>query len=477
MQPLLILVPFIAIIVLNLLPQKFARRLAFWLALAISICQIIAVFFLRSSSVAAYLGPLSLMFKFNLMNDTFSALMLFSIGLVLFSALLVARQVLKDKGALFNFINLSLILLAGMNGTVMSRDIFSLYVFIEITSITSFIMIVFNKDIQAFEGAFKYIMLSVLATAFMLGAIALLVILAGSTDFLTVKAALIQNSHSSLLKFTVVMFLCGFFIKAGLVPFHGWLPDAYTVAPSPVSILLAGIVTKTVGVYTLMRVVAVVFGFNNAITSALLFIGSFSVVLAAIAALSQNDFKRMLAYSSISQVGYIILGFGVGTPLGIAGAAFHLFNHSVFKSLLFVNSAAVESQTGTRQMEKLSGLAQRMPVTGMTSVVASLSAAGIPPLAGFWSKLMIIISLWMAGHYGFCIVAVFSSVLTLAYFLSLQRAVFFGKLTHSLENIKEGGLAFTIPAFLLAGIILGCGIFYPWLLKSIFLPLGEALRG
>ena len=128
-------------------------------------------------------------------------------------------------------------------------------------------------------------------------------------------------------------------------------------------------------------------------------------------------------------------------------------------------------------MDKLYGIAQKMPLTATTSVIASLSAAGVPPLAGFWSKIMIIVALWMSGHYGFCLVAIFTGILTLAYFLSLQRNIFSGKLPDSLKNIKEVGFVFAIPEVLLAAIIIGCGIFYPWILKSLILPLGAALGG
>jgi multicomponent Na+:H+ antiporter subunit D len=127
-------------------------------------------------------------------------------------------------------------------------------------------------------------------------------------------------------------------------------------------------------------------------------------------------------------MGYIVLGFGCGTSLGIAGAVFHLFNHSVFKSLLFANAGAVESRTGTRDMDKMGGLASRMPWTGLTSVLATLSAAGVPPLAGFWSKLIIVMALWMSEYYAYATVAVLTSIITLAYLLFMQRRVFFGKI-------------------------------------------------
>jgi len=267
----------------------------------------------------------------------------------------------------------------------------------------------------------------------------------------------------------------GLFIKGGLIPFHGWLPDAYSSAPAAVSVLLAGIVTKTTGIYTLIRIVISIIGFNASLQTLLLFVGTASMLVGALAALGQSDFKRMLAYSSISQVGYMVLGLGTGTVLGIAGSVFHLFNHAIFKSLLFVNAATVEQQAGTRNMNRLGGLAEKMPVTGCTSVIGFLSTAGIPPLAGFWSKLFIIVALWQTGHIVYAFLAILASLLTLAYFLSMQRRVFFGKLAAGFESLKEGNAWVLIPACVLALITIGLGIGIPWLFETFLLPIRSLL--
>jgi len=141
--------------------------------------------------------------------------------------------------------------------------------------------------------------------------------------------------------------------------------------------------------------------------------------------MAQTDIKRLFAYSSIGQVGYVVLGLGLGTPLGIVGALYHLVNHAAFKSLLFLNAGAVEYATGTRDLDKLGGLNRALPVSGGTSLIASMSIAGIPPLNGFWSKLIIILAAVEAGFVGFAIVAALVSIVTLAYQLKVQRGAFF----------------------------------------------------
>jgi multicomponent Na+:H+ antiporter subunit D len=390
-------------------------------------------------------------------------IMLFCTGTVTFTALLIAKQVVHDEDHKFKFINLLLIILAGMNGIVTVTDIFSLYVFLEITSVCSFILIAFNKDIESLEGAFKYLLMSTIATVLMLSAVALLLLVSGSTIFSVIHSVVSTSENTTVVMFAVGIFIAGLFIKSGVMPFHGWLPDAYSSAPSPVSVLLAGTVTKTAGVYTLMRVIMSIFGFERNVGEMLLFIGAFSILFGALSVFGQTDLKRMLAYSSISQVGYILMGFGTGTALGFYGALFHIFNHTIFKSLLFVNSAAVEEQTGTRNMEKLSGIASKMPVTGLTSVIGSLSASGIPPLSGFWSKLIIIIALWQSSHKICAVISVFASILTLAYLLSMQKRVFFGIIKEEFKNIKEAGFGLIFPAILLAGITIAVGILFPFM--------------
>jgi multicomponent Na+:H+ antiporter subunit D len=221
--------------------------------------------------------------------------------------------------------------------------------------------------------------------------------------------------------------------------------------------------------------VEVVFGHGPGVRSVLLLTGALSIVAGALLALPQKDFKRMLAYSSISQVGYIILGLGAGSALGTAGAVLHLFNHAIFKTQLFVNAAAVEQQSGTRDMDRFGGIAVRMPVTSATSVIAMLSTAGIPPLSGFWSKFFVIVAVWKAGETGYAMIAILASVITLAYFLSMQRRVFFGKLDERWSDLEEANLWALSPALILTGITVALGLLIPWLFDTFLLPVGSIL--
>jgi len=299
----------------------------------------------------------------------------------------------------------------------------------------------------------------------LLTAIGILYLTFGSLSYSALSSGLSSITKMPLqLVIAFIFLIAGLSIKSGLVPFHMWVPDAYTYANSAVSVLLAGIVTKAGGVYAVIRLMKDVFTGIAVIQDAFAFIAIFSIVAGALLALGQTDFKRMLAYSSISQIGYIIIGACCGTPLGILGAFMHFFNHATFKSLLFVNSTAVEMQTGTVNMNKFQGLASRMKITAGTSAVGFLSTAGIPPLSGFWSKVIIIVALWQVGYYSYAVIALLASILTLAYFLLLQRRIFFGKPSEDSEGIKEANVGISASALLLSLIIVAFGLGFPFVL-------------
>lgn len=469
MASLLILVPILSIMLLNL-PAAPLKRLAFPLALTLASSQAALALFLPFDLWNHAPVSLSCFGNLNLAVDRLSLVLLLAIAIVMCAALPVGWFTLQEQAKKFRFVNLLVIAAIGMNGIVMVRDLFSLYVFLEVVAVSSFVLISLDRDKLSFEGSFKYLVLSAVATAMMLTAIALFLMTTGKVSFAEVAAAL-HRSPNDITRLAVAIFVGGLSIKGGLVPFHGWLPDAYTSASSGVSVLLAGIITKTTGIYTLIRLVGDVFPSVPEIKTVLLLIGSLSIIVGAFAALGQNDFKRMLAYSSISQMGYIILSLGTGTVLGTAGAIFHLFNHAIFKSQLFINAAAVEQQTGTRNMDAMGGLSARMPVTGATSVIAFLSTAGIPPFAGFWSKLIIVVAVWTAGYHVYAVIAVLASLITCAYFLSMQRRVFFGPLVDRFISVNEANATILIPEVALALITIGIGVFFPRVLNSFILPI------
>jgi len=394
----------------------------------------------------------------NMVIDGLSVLMLVTINVVAFASTLYSVDYMKMYTSKLRYYSLFLLMLTGMNGVVLTGDLFNLYVFLEIASIASYALVGFGCEYDELEAAFKYLVLGIVASSFILFGIAVIYGSVGSLNMAQISEVIKQRGMNNALLFAAALFLMGFGLKAALVPFHAWLPDAHSSAPAPISAMLSGVLIKTLGIYTIIRVVYNIFGISERLSLILMIMGTLSMVIGVLLALGQWDFKRLLAYHSISQVGYVILGIGLGTPLGILGGLFHLINHSVFKALLFLNAGSVEYATGTRQMEEMGGLSEKMPVTATTSLIASMSIAGIPPFNGFWSKLIIIAACIQAGHPVLALLAVIASILTLASFMKVQKYVFFEKLKEKWNDIREVPLLMCVAMVILSVLCVFMGL-------------------
>jgi formate hydrogenlyase subunit 3/multisubunit Na+/H+ antiporter MnhD subunit len=300
-----LLAPLAGVTLLNLPFADALRKRAFAVAILFALAQAAAVVLLPLHTWNGTFGPGHFL-ALNLQVDDLSRVMLLSVALAVFAAAFVGGATIVGERPRCNFANVLLIGMIGMNGAVMVTDLFSLYVFVEITSVCSFILIAFNHEPAGLEGAFKYIILSVAATVLMLASIALLLMVCGSSGYADITAGLtskLKDPQSSMLaRAAMAAFVCGLFIKGGLVPFHGWVLGADSAAPAAGSVLLAGVATKVAGVYALIRLAGfnMVFPASDPLNQALLLVGAVSIVVGALAALGQSDIKRMLAYSSIS---------------------------------------------------------------------------------------------------------------------------------------------------------------------------------
>lgn len=417
-------------------------------------------------------------FGINFVLDGFSLFMLIMVSFVSFFAAFYSISYMEHYTDKPRYYSLFLLMLAGMNGVILTGDFFNLFVFIEIASIASYALVGFGTKHEELEASFKYMVMGGIASTMILFGVILLYSRVGSLNMADISLRIQQPTSNiqNIVKFVAVLFLFGFGLKAGLIPLHAWLPDAYPAAPASISAMLAGVLSKTLGVYVLIRVFCCVFGLTIYTSWVLIAMGAISMTFGAILAIRQSDFKRMLAYSSISQIGYVILGILSGTPIGILGGLFHMLNHATFKPLLFMNSGAVENEAGTRDLNKMGGLAKVMPVTSGSCLVGSLSISGIPPFNGFWSKLFIIIGLFQAQHTALAVVAMLVSVITLAYYLRIQRLAFWGTLRKGLEKVKEAPWTMCFAMVVLALTCLGVGIFYPWIRDTILNPAVEVIQ-
>ncbi len=407
--------------------------------------------------------------------DALSALMLLVVNIVGFLSLLYSVGYMKKFTSPGYYYTLFSLLLVGLNGVVLSGDLFNLFVFVEITAIASYALVAFGTGKHELEAAFRYAVLGTLASAAILLGIGMVYSLTSTLNMADMGEKLAEANSGVVIAFVTVLFIAGFGLKAALVPFHSWLPDAHPSAPAPISAMLSGVVIKTIGVYALVRILFNVFGLTGQVAAVLIWLGIASMVVGVLLAIGQWDFKRLLAYHSISQIGYVVFGIGLATPLGIAGGLFHLFNHALFKSLLFLDAGSVEQATGTRRLDELGGLSERMPATSGTSLVASLSIAGVPPFCGFWSKLIIIIAAFQAGHVIGAVAAILTGLVTLASFLKVMRYAFFRKKQDMDDSVKEVSRFMTYSMVILALLCIAVGILFAPFLREVVEPAAEVL--
>lgn len=427
----------------------------------------------------------------SLAADGLTHLLLVTVNGVAFCALLYSWAYIRRYTGQHLYYCLFLIMLAGMNGVVLAGDLFNVFVFMEVAVIASYALVAFGVERQELEAAFKYVVLGSVSSTFILLAIGLLYNLTGQLNMALIAERLAAREAGPAVWLAASLLIMGFGLKAALVPFHAWLPDAHPSAPAPISAMLSGVVIKAVGAYAICRVLFNVFGVaspaGGLYANVLLTLGALSMVIGVFLAIGQWDLKRLLAYHSISQMGYVFLGLGVGAgvlaaggapavaALAVFGGLFHLLNHAAFKSLLFLTGGAAEYATGTRDLHELGGLKERMPVTAGCCRVAALSIAGVPPFNGFWSKLLIVVAAAQAGYWLLAVLAVFVSFMTLLSFVKVQRYALEGA-----PGARAQAAVETPPAMRTAmvGLALACallGVLAPLHREGLLAPAERAL--
>ena len=491
--PLFIAVPLVMAFLLPMFGRK-GKTAATVLANLVTVSLLVFALASIGKTEVYEVGKWSIPLGINLVLDGLSSLLLLAISVVSAAAMLFSARYMERYTAKTKYLSLFLLMVAGMNGVVLSGDIFNLFVFLEIASLASYALVGFGCEHEELEASFKYMVLGTIASIFILFAIALTYGNTGTLNMAYISKAIqskaIQDSGLNAgLKFALALFIVGFGLKAALVPFHAWLPDAHPSAPAPISAMLSGVLIKSLGVYSLVRIVFNVFGVSVSVSWVLVALGVLSMVIGVFLAVGQWDFKRLLAYHSISQMGYVILGIGIGAlilarngkvewaALAILGGLFHLVNHAVFKSLLFLTSGSVEMATGTRQLKEMGGLVERLPFTRTTCTVASASIAGIPPFNGFWSKLILVVAAIQAGFLYLAVVTVIVSLVTLISFLKIQRYVFLGELPENLQQTKENKGTMLVAMVFLAClcVLMGLLVLVPGLKQSILDPAVQVL--
>ncbi len=427
--PYYIIIPLLAAFLITLIAGKKDDWAVFLSFIAVSAVLVLSVFsfvVMKEETVTYEMSAWKVPYGIVLVQDALTSFMLVMVAIISLTSLMFSVQYIRHLSKDWKYYALFMLLVTGMNGVIVTGDLFNLYVFMEIALFAAFALVSYGSRAEEFEAAFKYAVMGSVSSLIILLGIAVLYS-AASTLTLSKIAEIVPQLNKTIILWVGGLFLAGFGLKAAAMPFHAWLPDAHSSAPAPISSMLSGVLIKALGIYVLIRIFFGVFNAPEVFNKIFLVLGTVSIIIGVFLAVGQWDMKRLLAYHSISQIGYILLGLGIATPLGILGAVFHLFNHAIFKSLLFYNAGSVEYALGTRDLKKMGNLTKVLPTTSQTSMIASLSISGIPPFNGFFSKLIIIIAAIQAGLMGYAFLAIIGSILTLASFMKVQRYGFRGE--------------------------------------------------
>ena len=407
------------------------------------------------------MSSLGIFFKFNYFSFFVGTFIVFFTILILIYSLGSMRG---GKRLVRYYIYLLLTALASL-GVVFSNHLIVFLVFWGFLGILLYLLIGFGQKQRTPQTAKKALIIVAGTDALMMLGMAIVWKLTGSWRMDTIHIAFTSSS-------AVVAYLCfvaAAFAKAGAMPFHTWIPDTAEDAPASVTAFLPAALDKLLGIYFLVRVSLDLFAMSAAMNTFLMAIGSLTIVGAVMMALVAHDLKRLLGYHAVSQVGYMVLGIGTGNPIGIAGGIFHMLNHAIYKSCLFLSAGAIEKRTGTTHLDKLGGLSKTMPVIYGSFLIASLAISGVPPFNGFASKWMIYLGIIETGRQGshlwilWLVAAMFGSALTLASFMKLVHAVFLGQSSSdktALTGEKDKTpVTMWFPVVLLASLCVLFGVF------------------
>ena len=405
------------------------------------------------------------------------------ISSVVFVAGIYSFQYMAHDDNQQQYYTLFLMLAGGVMGLVLSGDVFNMFIMVEILTFAAVALTAFrNQVFGALEAAFKYLVVGCIGSTCILAGITILYAQAHTLNFAQLSQIIPGNLNNATILAFALLYV-GFSTKAFIVPFHPLAADAHGAAPASVSVLISGVLTKS-GIYGIIRLTYFLFQTMNLGTMQfmLTFIGALSMFVCVTMALAQHDFKRLLAFHSISQIGYVLTAVGLCTALGISSGLYHAMNHTLFKGLLFLAAGAVLHETGTTDLGKLGGLSKKMPQTTVLFLIGAFSISGVPPFNGFVSKWMIYQATYQkaveSGNIGFLfvtVIALITSVLTLASFVKVSQSVFFGQLPKEYENVKEVGFGMRFAMGLLALACIVTGLFPELVTTYITEPAAAAV--
>ncbi|MCD6359868.1 MAG: hypothetical protein J7M38_03320 [Armatimonadetes bacterium] len=397
--------------------------------------------------------PLGACFEIDMMSIYFA----FSSVLLSLLVTLYSFNYMEHDTRLTEYYALLSALSVGMVGVAFAGDMFTLFLFWEMMGIASYSLVAFRKESPGpVEAGFKYMVMGAVGSTVLFFGVALLYGMAGTVNFAQM-ALVMRDRPMGLWMYAVLSILViGFGVKSAIVPMHTWLPDAHPEAPSTISAMLSGMLIET-ALYALTRVLYTLFK-PEAFSLTIAGLAVITMSLANITALYQKDIKRMLAYSSIAQIGYMLVGVSAGTVLGIQGLLMHVFNHSMMKGLAFLAVGSMVHAANTRDIDELKGAARVMPITGIALFISFLGLSGVPGTSGYISKLFLFNSAMSAGYWWLTVLGVLNSALSVGYYLpAIYKLI--GSPSEKMKSLKEAPPLMLIVCIVMTLVVLWAGIF------------------
>ncbi|EDM78584.1 NADH dehydrogenase/oxidoreductase [Plesiocystis pacifica SIR-1] len=412
--------------------------------------------------------------------DSLNAYVIFVVALIAFLATIYAKDSVIDEIVIDRhhlFYTVWMLAIAGLLGITVTGDTFNIYVLLEISSLTVYTLIAMGgeRDRRALVASLKYLVLGSIGATFILLGIGYLLMLTGTLNMADMHAKLVEMHQAGELagnKTVMVSFaflMVGLSLKMALFPLHLWLPNAYTYAPSSVSALVASTATK-VGVYMTFRFVFTIYGggvFDSGEDLHFLALcASAGIVVSSFSAIRQVNVKRVLAYSSVGQIAYIVLGFSLANQDGVTASVIHIFNHAVIKGGMFMAIGAVALRMGGTSVDDIKGIGKRMPLTAAAFTVGGCGLIGVPLTAGFVSKWYLVVGTMQEGYWYLAFVVLLGGVLALIYVWRLIEMIWFHEPVDPDKEVEEAPLSMLIPMWILIGASVFFGVNASWTADS-----------
>ncbi len=480
----LIFLPIAVGIFLYVLPEsiKIVKGIIALLVSAISFFFAYKVFLLEPQIINIHCFLFEKIDKFFVFNvDNLSKVVTLFIGFFGFMFVLYSLSYITKKKKIISYYSYYLMTIGSSFGAVLTDNFITFIFFWGLLGLTLYKLIK-GYDDESSSAAKKSLILIGASDSIIILGIALLWKIGGTYRMSGINTA----TTGALAIVAFISLVIGSLTKAGAFPVHSWIPDYVKKAPASSSAFLPASLDKLLGIYFLARICMNLFELTQWATMLLLIIGSITIIAAVMMALVQHNYKKLLGYHAVSQVGYMVIGVGLGTPLGIAGGLFHMINHALYKSGLFLTAGSVEKRTGEEDIENLGGLSKYMPLTFITALICALSISGIPPLNGFASKWMIYQGIIDFGNGSglasrlwvvWLVLAVFGSALTLASFIKFISGIYLGRRKKEFEKVKEVSILMWLPQIIIAAVCVIFGVFAAKLIVPAFItPVSGAFK-